>query len=198
MSLDYRTYRGAEIAAVLDEVARLRIAVFREWPYLYDGDPDYERAYLAGYPRDDSAMVVTARDGDRVVGVSTALRMDRADPEFVEPFAMTDLPPDQTCYLAESVVLPDWRGQGAGHAFFAARERHARALGLRWAALCTVIRSDGHPARPPGYRPLDAFWRGRGYRPLMGVVAEYRWRDIGQPAETVKPMQFWVRDLTAP
>lgn len=199
MSLSFETLTGPAIAPVLDDVARLRIAVFREWPYLYDGDPGYERRYLSVLANNPTAVAVLARDAaGRIVGAATGLRIDGADAEFAEPFALTDLPPSQTFYLAESVLLPAFRGQGAGHAFFAARERHARALGLRWAALLTVIRPDHHPARPADYRPLDGFWWQRGYRPLMGVVAEYRWKDLGDPHETAHPMQFWARDLTAP
>ena len=41
--------RGADLEAVIDDLARLRISVFRDWPYLYDGDLAYERAYLAPY-----------------------------------------------------------------------------------------------------------------------------------------------------
>ena len=32
------TLSGAALLPCLDDVARLRIAVFRDWPYLYDGD----------------------------------------------------------------------------------------------------------------------------------------------------------------
>ena len=39
---------AGEIQAHVDELAALRIRVFRDFPYLYDGDLDYERAYLAG------------------------------------------------------------------------------------------------------------------------------------------------------
>lgn len=199
MTLIFETLKGAAIAPVLDDLARLRIAVFREWPYLYDGDMDYERRYLSVLADNPTAVAVIAReDGDRIVGGATGLRMDGADPEFAEPLALTDLPPLQTFYLAESVLLPQFRGQGAGHVFFASRERHARAIGLRWAALCTVVRADDHPARPASYRPLDGFWWKRGYRPLMGVVAEYHWRDIGDDHETTKELQFWARDLTTP
>ena len=31
------TLTGAALTEALDDVARLRIAVFRDWPYLYDG-----------------------------------------------------------------------------------------------------------------------------------------------------------------
>ena len=45
------------------------------------------------------------------------------------------------------------------------------------------------------YRPLDAFWRKRGYAPLPGVVAQFRWKDIDQSGETDHPLQFWLREL---
>ena len=57
------TLTGAAATAVLDDVARLRIAVFRDWPYLYDGDAAYERDYLRAYTN-PGAVIVTARDGD--------------------------------------------------------------------------------------------------------------------------------------
>ena len=41
-----RILTGNAVGEVLDDLARLRIAVFRDWPYLYDGDVAYERDYL--------------------------------------------------------------------------------------------------------------------------------------------------------
>ena len=45
MTHDLRIERvvGADVRRHLDAVAALRIAVFRDWPYLYDGDAAYER-----------------------------------------------------------------------------------------------------------------------------------------------------------
>lgn len=45
--IEVRSLTGPALEAALDDVARLRIAVFRDWPYLYDGTLEYERAYLA-------------------------------------------------------------------------------------------------------------------------------------------------------
>lgn len=182
------------VAPVLDQVARLRIAVFRDWPYLYDGDLDYERDYLRAY-RAPGAVVVVARDEDRVIGASTGAPMaDHAD-DFATAFAARPEPLSQIFYCAESVLLPQYRGLGLGHAFFDAREDHARRLGFRYSAFCAVQRPADHPARPADYRPLDPFWRARGYRPLEGVVARFSWKDIGAATPGDKPLQFWLRDL---
>ena len=194
MSLDVRTLTGAELEAALDGVARLRIEVFRAWPYLYDGDFEYERKYLQTYRDSDSAVLVGAFDGSRLVGAATGTPMaDHA--EFAKPFETTGLDLAEIFYCAESVLLPDYRGQGAGHAFFDHREAHARALGARYSAFCSVIRPPDHPARTADYQPLDPFWRKRGYAPLHGVLAEFSWKDVGDAAETLHPLQFWLREI---
>lgn len=184
-----RALRGDELAARLDDVARLRIAVFRDWPYIYDGDLDYERSYLRGY-LDEAAIVVGAFDGARLVGAATGLPMADAG-AFAAPFA----DPQDIFYCAESVLLAEYRGHGVGHRFFDLREDHARSLGLGQSAFCSVLRPDDHPLRPQGARDNSAFWRGRGYAPLPGVTATFNWRDRGEAEETPKQLQFWIRSL---
>lgn len=192
---DTRVLTAAALDAALDDVAALRIAVFRDWPYLYDGDLDYEREYLETYRQSEAAVLVGAFDGARLVGAATGTPMrDHAD-DFAAGFAGTDIDLETVFYCAESVLLADYRGHGIGHRFFDLREGHARALGFTRCAFCGVVRPADHPLRPAKYRPLDGFWRKRGYAPLDGVVAEFRWKDIDQPQETAKPLQFWMRDL---
>jgi GNAT superfamily N-acetyltransferase len=189
------TLTGAALDAALDDVARLRIAVFRDWPYLYDGDLGYERDYLAVYRDNPRAVVVGAFDGDRLVGAATGMPMqDHAD-DIAAAFAGTGEDLGQIFYCAESVLLPAYRGHGIGHRFFDLREDHARGLGLEKSAFCSVIRPADHSLRPAGYAPLDPFWRKRGYRPLAGVVARFGWKDLDAAVETDKPLQFWIRTL---
>lgn len=188
---------GAAARAVFDELAALRIAVFRDFPYLYEGSLDYERTYLAPYAESDGGVVVAAFDGDRMVGAATALPLADAEPAFAAPFAAAGIEPARVYYLAESVLLPEYRGRGIGHAFFDGREARARELGFDVTAFCAVVRPDDHPARPAAYRPHDAFWRKRGYTPRPDMVTRFSWQDIGEPGETEKPMMFWLRDPAA-
>lgn len=98
-------------------------------------------------------------------------------------------------YFAESVLLPEFRGRGVGHAFFDAREAHARALGAQWCVFCAVVRDAAHPLRPVTCRQLDGFWRKRGYSPVEGARASFDWKDIDQPGETQHDLQVWMRAL---
>ena len=186
---------GDALEAALPDVARLRIAVFRAFPYLYDGDAAYEARYLRVYRDSEAAILVGAYDGDRLVGAATGTPMEDHADDFGAAMAGCGVPLTRIFYCAESVLLPEYRGQGIGHRFFDAREAHARALGRTHCAFCGVVRPADHPARPEGYRPLDAFWRVRGYAPVAGAVARFRWREVGQAEENEHALQFWMRAL---
>lgn len=186
---------GSALDAALPDVAKLRITVFRDWPYLYDGDLAYEERYLQAYRDSPDAILVGAYDGDTLVGASTGAPMEDHAGEFGAPFVERGYRLEDIFYCAESVLLPTYRGHGIGHRFFDAREDHARTLGRSHVTFCSVVRPVDHPDRPAAYRPLDEFWRKRGYAPLEGVMAEFSWKDLGEAEETRKPLQFWMRTL---
>lgn len=194
--LHYSVLSQADIATALEDLAQLRIAVFAAWPYLYDGDAAYEAGYLSRFAASPGAVVVAARDeAGRMVGAATAAPLIDHAENFAAPFARAGLDAKQFFYLAESVLLPGFRGQGAGRQFFRMREAEGRAQGFGRADFASVIRPAAHPARPDDYLPLDPFWRRLGYKPLDGLRAEFSWRDIGDAEESVKPLQVWGRDL---
>ena len=195
MTLRVAPLTRAELEARIEDVARLRIEVFRAFPYLYDGDLDYEARYLRPYLESDGAIVVGAWDGDRLVGAATGAPMEDHADEFAAPFEARGLDLTTIFYCAESVLLPDYRGRGIGGAFFDHREAQGRRLGREKSCFCAVIRPADHSARPAGYAPLDPFWSKRGYAVVEGLTAHFPWKDIGDVAETEKPMQFWMRDL---
>lgn len=196
MTLRTEVLTGDALETALDAVAGLRITVFRDWPYLYDGSLEYERTYLQVYLDSPETVLVGAFDGDTLVGAATGTPMADHSEDFAQAFADTDYDLADVFYCAESVLLSSHRGQGIGHRFFDLREAHARHLGFRYAAFCSVIRPADHPLRPLNYQPLDPFWRKRGYAPLPGAIARFRWRDVNEGAESEKPLQFWIRELS--
>jgi GNAT superfamily N-acetyltransferase len=187
---------GAGIASALPAAARLRMAVFRAWPYLYDGAMDYEMNYLAKFAKAEGATIIAAYNGAEIVGCATAAPLAEVEDEFSAPLRRAGMNIARIFYCGESVLLPEYRGRGLGHAFFDRREAHGRMLGgFTHSAFCAVQRPPDHPLYPSGYVPLDAFWRKRGYAKVDGVVASFSWKDIDRPQETAKPMQFWMKAL---
>ena len=191
-----RPVTGADLEPWLGELARLRIRVFRDWPYLYDGDADYEERYLRTYADASDGVLVLALDGATVVGAATALPLVHETENVIAPLRAAGYAPEQVFYFGESVLLPRYRGRGVGVAFFEHREAWARRGGrYTHACFCAVVRPGDHPRRPPQHVPLDAFWRRRGYAPLPGAVATFSWKDLGEDAESEKPLAFWVKAL---
>ncbi|TWH85483.1 GNAT family N-acetyltransferase [Novosphingobium taihuense] len=193
MGIAVRPLTGGEIAAALDDLATLRITVFAAFPYLYDGDAAYEAEYLSEYAAAPDAVLVAAFDGAKIVGAATAAPMMHQKAEFRAPFEAKGIDTARLFYFGESVLLPEYRGAGIGHAFFDHREAQAVRCGANAACFAAVVRGEEHPARPEGYTPLDGFWAKRGYAVVPGLTTELAWKEHGDEAEKVNVMQYWMR-----
>ncbi len=190
------TLTGPHLEKALPQLARLRIEVFRAYPYLYDGSLDYEQSYLSALMASKDSILVAAEDDEKIVGCATGSALEGHHQEFAAPFREHGFDPNDVFYCGELVLSPAYRGRGLGHTFFERREAHAKGRGYKYSAFCGVMRPDDHPLRPATYSPLDTFWEKRGYRKADGMIATFRWKDIDQPHETGHPMQFWIRELT--
>lgn len=191
-----KTFTGAAIGPHLDDVARLRIAVFRAFPYLYAGDVAYEARYLQTYSRSPESLFVLAFDEDRVVGASTGIPLTDETAAFQQPFVERAIDRERVFYFGESVLLPEYRGQGLGHRFFDEREAYARRLDrFDTTAFCAVVRPADDPRRPAGYRPNDVFWTKRGYVQQPDMRCAIEWQEIDADGPTLQQLAFWLRPL---
>lgn len=197
MTLRYLNLQGAQLADWISELARLRIRVFREFPYLYDGDEAYEARYLQTYLQSPRSLMVLVFDGEQVVGASSGLPLSDETAEVQAPFRQAGMTLARVFYCGESVLLPKYRGLGAGVEFFRRREAHAKALGgFDTSVFCAVQRPLDHPRRPANYRPLDDFWQHRGYQRYPQLQTTFSWQDLDETRESAKPMVFWLKHLT--
>ena len=126
MSVRLERLTGARLTEHLGDVARLRIEVFEAFPYLYDGNLDYERKYLSAFAASPNALIVAAFDGDDVVGASTAAPLETQMDDITAPFRARERDLSRFFYFGESVLRESYRGHGIGVRFFEAREVQAR------------------------------------------------------------------------
>lgn len=188
-------YHGQEARKLQDDLARLRITVFREFPYLYEGDLEYEKSYMEPLLKSDQSIVVAAFAGAQIVGLSTGMPLADESEEIKQPWLERGDDLGRIFYFSESVLLKPRRGQGTGKRFFEERERWARQQGYEQATFCAVVRPPDHPGRPADYKPLDAFWRKRGFQKEKDLVCYISWKDHFEEQESPKPLQFWTKPL---
>ncbi|KPM48704.1 GNAT family N-acetyltransferase [Jiulongibacter sediminis] len=195
MILSFKSFIGEEIKEVLEPLAELRIQVFRDYPYLYDGSIDYEREYLKTYTNAPQSFLFAVFNTDQMVGATTCIPLKDETAEVREPFlkASTDL--NTICYFGESILLKEYRGQGLGNRFFEEREAHARNLGAQFSVFCAIKRPETHPLRPADYQDLKPFWKKRGYSKSETLQSLFSWKDIDEPEESPKLMEYWTKTL---
>jgi GNAT superfamily N-acetyltransferase len=196
MTVEIRSLSGIDATPFFDDLARLRITVFRAFPYLYNGSLAYERKYLETYAKAQGAVFVLALSGGVVVGVSTGIPMMAETDEVKAPFVEAGYDPSRIFYFGESVLLPDYRGHGTGVRFFEEREAHANRFGgFEWCTFCAVERPTDHSRRPVDYVPLDSFWKKRGYTHHPELRTSFFWQDLDEDTESPKPLSFWMKRI---
>lgn len=187
-------WKAKELEQNLLEVARLRMEVFRDFPYLYEGSLDYEKNYLGVYLKSGRSHFIAAKDEKRLIGLSSCIPLKDENDYVQEPFKKAGLNLDKIFYFGESILLTAYRGRGLGHAFFDGREKAALSYGeYDMTCFCAVERPPDHALRPPSYKPLDEFWRKRGYEIHPQLKSYFSWQDIGDREETLKPMIYWMK-----
>jgi len=186
---------GADAKAYVNELAKLRITVFREFPYLYDGDLGYEKKYLDTYFRSEQSLVILCFDDEVLVGASTCIPMSEEEESFQRPFIEKGYEPNEILYFGESILLPQYRGTGIGKRFVFFREEHAKRLGKKLCVFCAVVRGEEDTRRPSTYRSPERLWNSQGFRKMAGVTTHYSWKQIDETGVSPKLMQFWAKSL---
>lgn len=186
---------GKEIESAFVDLAKLRIEVFHDYPYLYEGTLDYELEYLKTYANSEKGFLFAVYDQGKMVGATTAIPLVDETEEVQIPFIEQGFSLDNIFYFGESILLKSHRGIGLGHRFFDEREAFAQENGFQIATFCSVDRGENHPLKPSEYRPNDVFWTKRGYTPQPNLVCEMSWLDIGETQSTRKPLRFWLKNL---
>ncbi len=194
--LNYLVLNGSEARRFLPEMAELRMKVFREYPYLYEGNFDYEKDYLDTYFNSSQSIIILCRDHNKIVGASTAISLYEESPAIQRPFDERGLPLSDYMYFGESVLINGYRGQGVGNEFFKHRLKFANHTpGVNWAIFCAVVRPDFDPRRPIEYSPLNTFWNKQGFKEWTGMKCSLSWKRLGEESESTNELQFWRKDL---
>ncbi len=196
MAIDYEILKGERLLSAIDDLAKLRIEVFKEYPYLYEGDMSYERKYLKTYASEPDSVLIVAKDQDKFIGAITGIPLKKSFQELIDCYEKQNASLDEVYYLGEIVLQKEYRSQGIGVKLYEEFEWHVRFLpGFEKIAFCEVKREESHLQKPPEYKNLDEFWEKRGYEKLPNRVAYFSWKEIGSEEETKHPMVFFEKKI---
>jgi len=195
-NLDYKYCHGQEGRKYLESIANLRLEVFFEYPYLYEGEMEYEKKYLETYFQSSSSLLFLVFHQNELIGATSCLKASDEEESFKKPFDEKGMNPGSIYYFGESLLKVKWRGKGLGKRFFHVREEFARRdPATKFLAFASVVRDDNHPMKPHDYRNHHHLWKKMGFNIANGLETSYSWRDRGEAQETTKKMQFWMKEI---
>lgn len=193
--MQIRHLTGEAIREHSAAIARLRIRVFREYPYCYEGNEDYERHYLTGLIEDKQALVLVAEEAGEIVAAATSLPlMGPADitAAAVPLFRGAQEDPTNYYYFSEILVLPPYRQRGIAGTFYRKRMQFAQDLGYRHLCFAAVI---NQAPKPAGYFDPTPLWHKLGFTPRPELVIDYSWptrQGDGRVVDQVHQLMFWT------
>lgn len=183
--------RGSEILPYLDQVAKLRIDIFREWPYLYEGDLKTEKNYLKVYADAKDSILVVAEEGNQVIGIAIGVPLNESIELVQDVFREKQVSMENRYYFADAILLKEYRGQNIGLTMIQKFEQAVGEL-KRYGEIYgfEIVRDENDPRKPEGYRSLDPLWEKLGYGVIPGWEAHVEWLDVGDLEKTSHLMRF--------
>ena len=191
--IHYAIKYGKEIVPYIKDLARLRIEVFREYPYLYDGNFEYEEKYLSKFSEVEDAYLVLVFDKEQVIGAFTGIPMRFEDTTIVSHIPLDTL--NNSFYLSEIILQKNFRGKGIGmHLFHLLEEKIIGLKKYNRIYFASVVRPENHPQKPTGYKSLDAMWLSKGYSPTP-YLCTLSWKEVDEQAESEKTLALWEKEI---
>jgi GNAT superfamily N-acetyltransferase len=191
-----RSFTGSGLKPYIHSVAKLRMEVFKDYPYFEDPDLNREMHYLKKISSHKETIGVLIFDNTTLVGVSLGYPLNIEEASLQRPLKERHFNIDSYFYFDDSALLKQYRGRGIGHHFFDAREAHvAQYKKYKHICFCAPNHPDPDPSRPKDFIPLVDFWRKRGYVHHPEIQCTLSWKKVEEPHPTEKTMSFWIKDL---
>ena len=147
--LKFQIFRGQVSEVVLEEVANLRINVFSEYPYLYQGTMESEKLYLKHYLSQSNIILVLIKLDNQTIGAVLGSPLEGMGEKYVTPFLNKGLCVNTIYYLGDIILKKEYRGKGLGGQLYAQFEAVLNDLGgYKNLTICEIATSEDDPLRP--------------------------------------------------
>lgn len=194
--MEFITITGPEFENYIETVATLRLTIFKEYPYLYDGTIQTEKNYLKNYARSKNSLTILVKDGEKIVGAITGMPLVEMEETFVTPFYKNQLPIHPFYYLGEVLLFKEYRGQGIEKRLYNTFEEWLKNKN-EWSkiAVAELKRDKNDPRRPKDYVDMHDFWESLGFKEHPEVILEMPYKEIGSKEVIPHSLIFLFKQL---
>jgi hypothetical protein len=190
---------GENMLPLIPFLSKTRLDFFKEYPYLYIGNSEYETSYIESYAKGKDAMFVTIEENGNTYGIASGI-------SFSSEFKIINNATSQLnklidinlcAYLGELIIFPQMRGKGYSRKILKIQEDFYRNLGYKHTCFLTVIRTVNHPLKPTNYVDSTLFWEPIQYKKTT-ITTIFNWPTLqpnGEVIDQENELVFWIKDL---
>lgn len=194
--LTIQAFKGPEAKIYFKQIATLRITMFKEFPYLYEGSIEDEEEYLSIYFNSPNSVILLVLDKDKVVGFSSSIPLSEEMEEIKNPFVESDLDINSIHYIGEMIIETAYRTKGMFNIMANYQEEYARSKEYLSIVFMTVIREHNHLLKPKNYRCLEILWKYLGYELLEGIKVKFSWKQVDGECPQDNQLGIWFKKLS--
>jgi hypothetical protein len=195
-SITMHVLRGNEAIPYLQDLAKLRISFYRNYPYLYEGTLTGEENYLNMYANSENSLLAVAKKGQEVVGAIAGIALSETQEMHKKQWIQQKIPADNVFYLGEMVLLHEYLKSDLQEKLYQVFEQAVRGL-KRYDSMvvCEIERDPKDSKRPANSLSSEVRWDGRGFVRQPALNTYYSWKEIGDLKDTDHLMGFWSKEL---
>lgn len=195
-SMTIQLVKGKELLANIAELAKLRLKIFREYPYLYEGDSASEESYLSLFASSSDAFFIVAKGESQLVGAISGIPLDFAQKEIRDAFCQSTIESGGYYALCDILVLKEHRNRKIGSILYKEFENQLLKM-KRYTKLVLwqIVRAQDDPRRPNDYFSLDDFWRKKGFIKHPELVCYIPWKEVSDEKAISHRFEFWVKEM---
>lgn len=193
-AVQVKTFEGPAITQHLDEIARLNNQIYREYPYLYNGEDAEYSSYLKSYAQTENSLVCIAYDHGKAVGLAAAMPLAKSRDFYSTPFSENGYNVQQIFYLGEFGLAPQFQGHGITDAMYQKIQDFAKAKGYETVSLWE-LNNPSPTQKPAGYIPREDFWKKLGFIQHPELNFTISWTNINETEESPHKAIYWLKKL---
>lgn len=191
-----KSFTGQEAERYIDQIAAIRLNMFKEYPYLYNGTVEIEKEYLQIYFKSSHANILLTFDSDdNVIGFSSSIPLSDEAEEIRAPFIEKQLNCDNYLYIGEGLIYPEYQGKNLVRQAAQIHEEIARSKGYKYLTFMAVDRPEDHPCKPDNYRSTDGLFKHFGYTKFDNMNVTLTWNQLDTNQEATNTLSLWHKEI---